>query len=150
MLAAMNISPYDDADASPLATDADIQRRVDDLIGRANSRQLWLLFLDEYGVQLPLVLPLDGLPSTPTESETAQVIERISVVMEQIGASALVAVLERYGPPTLTAVDAAWARSLHDGCESRKVALRAQLLSHRTGVRWIDESEYRSREPSRG
>jgi hypothetical protein len=133
---------YEETELMPLVTDAEIERRVADLIGRANSRQLWLLFLDEFAVQLPVLIPIESLPSEPTATEAERVIHRMRELMVEIGASAVVTVLERYGAATLTAQDAAWARALHAGCDEQGVALRAQLLSHRTGVRWIADDEW--------
>ncbi|HEX4443843.1 MAG TPA: hypothetical protein VHZ81_09750 [Galbitalea sp.] len=128
---------YDDTALIPLSSDANIQDRVEQLIGRANQRQLWLLFLDELDLQLPLLIPIDGLPSEPSDEQTAQVLDRVREVMGEIGASSLVVVIERYGPATLTPQDIEWSRSLRRACDASGVALRAQLLSHRTGVRWI-------------
>ena len=128
---------YDDTVLTPLTSDADIQDRVEQLIGRANQRQLWLLFLDELDLQLPLLVPIDGLPTEPSDDQTAQVLDRVREVMGDIGASSLVVVIERYGPATLTPQDVEWARSLRRACDASGVVLRAQLLSHRTGVRWI-------------
>ena len=133
--------PYEETQMLPLTTDQDIERRVADLIGRANSRQLWLLFLDEVDVQLPLLIPIEGLPPEPTDEQAGDVIARVRDLMGEIGASTVIVVLERYGPASLTAQDAAWVRSLRRGCEECGVTLRAQLLSHRTGVRWIGAEE---------
>jgi hypothetical protein len=133
--------PYEETELLPLITDEDIERRVADLIGRANSRQLWLLFLDELDLQLPLLIPIEGLPSEPTDDQAAAVIERVRELMGEIGATSVITVLERYGAATLTAQDAMWVRSLGRGCAERGVTLRAQLLSHRTGVRWIAPEE---------
>jgi hypothetical protein len=49
--------------------------------------------------------------------------------------------IERYAAATLTIMDAAWARSLRESCERHGIALRAQLLSHRGGVRLIADDE---------
>jgi hypothetical protein len=133
---------YEETELMPLVRDAEIEKRVADLIGRANSRQLWLLFLDEFAVQLPLLIPIESLPSEPTGGETEGVIHRMRELMGEIGASAVVTVLERYGAATLTAQDAAWARALQTACDEQGVALRAQLLSHRTGVRLIADDEW--------
>ena len=140
MLSGMPV-PYEESELLPLITDQDIERRVADLIGRANSRQLWLLFLDEFDIQLPLLIPIEGLPSVPTDEQTAAVLERVREVMGEIGATAVITVIERYGASALTAQDAAWVRSLRQGCADRELTLRAQLLSHRTGVRWIEAAE---------
>jgi hypothetical protein len=133
--------PYEESQLLPLITDQDIERRVADLIGRANSRQLWLLFLDEFDIQLPLLIPIEGLPSEPTDEQAEAVLERVREVMGEIGATAVITVIERYGAPALTMQDAAWVRALRHGCSHRGVTLRAQLLSHRTGVRWIGTEE---------
>jgi hypothetical protein len=138
----MNPPQYEETQLLPLVTDADIERRVADLIGRANSRQLWLLFLDEFDVQLPVLIPIESLPAEPTDDQTELVISRVRELMAEIGASSVITVLERYGAATLTAQDAAWSRSLRTNCVRNRVTLRAQLLSHRTGVRWIAESEF--------
>jgi hypothetical protein len=138
----MNPPQYDDTQLLPLTTDADIERRVADLVGRANNRQLWLMFLDEFDVQLPLLIPIESLPAEPTDDQTELVISQVRELMADIGASSVIAVLERYGAAALTAQDAAWSRSLWACCAQNGVTLRAQLLSHRTGVRWIAESEF--------
>jgi hypothetical protein len=140
--------PYEESQLLPLITDQDIERRVADLIGRANSRQLWLLFLDEFDIQLPLLIPIEGLPSEPTDEQADAVLERVRELMGEIGATAVITVLERYGTPALTMQDGAWVRALSHGCSNRGVTLRAQLLSHRTGVRWIGPEETGSEDSS--
>jgi hypothetical protein len=134
-------TPYEETQLLPLVTDRDIECRVADLVGRANSRQLWLLFLDEVDVQLPLLIPIEGLPIAPTDDQANAVIERVSAVMQEIGARSIVTVLERYGATALSKQDAAWVRALEGACTEQSVTLRAQLLSHRTGVRLISPDE---------
>jgi hypothetical protein len=138
----MKTSSDDDRRLTPLLTDSDIENRARELIGRANQRQLWLLFLDRDGVQLPLLIPIDGLPLEPTEQEAESIVERLRELMERIEAVAVILVLERYGSDTLTAQDATWFRALAENCSSRGVDLRGLLLSHRAGVRWIKRDEY--------
>lgn len=132
---------YEDTQTQPLDTDAEITARVGELIGRANSRQLWLLFLDDVNVQLPLLIPIDGLPADPTADQTERVVANIHELMLEIGAGSVVTVWERYGAPTLSRQDAAWARSLKDACDDQGVRLRAMLLSHRNGVSWIGDDD---------
>lgn len=139
----MNLTTYDEARLLPLASDTDIESRVTDLVGRANCRQLWLMFLDGDDVQLPILIPVDGLPTSPTANEATEVVTRVSELMTDIGAASLITVWERYGPVTLTAQDAVWARLLRAACDDGGVKLRGMLLSHRTGVRWIAETDYR-------
>jgi hypothetical protein len=138
---AMKPPQYDDTALTPLSTDAAIQERVEQLIGRANQRQLWLLFLDEFEVQLPLLIPIDGLPVEPSDDETARLLDRVREVMGDIGASSIVVVLERYGAANLTVHDGEWARSIRRACEASGLLLRALFLSHRSGVRWIAEND---------
>jgi hypothetical protein len=138
----MNTPQYEETQLLPLTTDAEIEQRVADLVGRANSRQLWLMFLDQFDVQLPLLIPIEGLPTEPTDDDTERVISRVRELMGEIGASSVITVLERYGPAALTAQDAAWSRSLRTCCTENDVTLRAQLLSYRTGVRWIEADEF--------
>ncbi|MCU1406642.1 MAG: hypothetical protein JWQ43_2945 [Glaciihabitans sp.] len=137
----MSRLPYDDQ-LTPLNTDSLIEERVRDLIGRANLRQLWLLFLDVNDMQLPLLIPIDGLPAHPEAGTVATVIDNVVELMADIGAVGLVLVWERYGAATLTAQDIAWAHELAEACTNARVRLRAMLLSHRSGVRWIAVDDY--------
>jgi hypothetical protein len=138
----MKTPTYEDARLLPLLTEEAIEVRVGELIGRANIRQLWLLFLDEESVQLPLLIPIDELPADPTDDATNSVISNLRELMDNVSAESIVLVWERYGSPNLTAQDAAWARSLAGACSANSVDLRSMLLSHRTGVRRIDPAEY--------
>jgi hypothetical protein len=132
---------YEETQSVPLDTDDEITARVGELIGRANSRQLWLLFLDDVNVQLPLLIPIDGLPAEPSPEQTERVVANIHELMLEIGAGSVVTVWERYGAPALNRQDAAWARSLREACVDQGVQLRAMLLSHRNGVSWITDDE---------
>jgi hypothetical protein len=137
----MKTPSFADTQTDPLDTDADITLRVRQLIGRANQRQIWLLFLDHQHVQLPLVIPIDGLPLSPSDADVAIVLEHVGEVMAEIGAEAIVTVIERYASPRLTSRDLEWATAIRVGCVNAGISLRAQLLSHRTGVRFIAERE---------
>ena len=126
----------------PLRTDALIEERVRALIGRASLRQLWFLFLDEGEVQLPLLLPVDGLPGRPDYDGVHCVLSKIIELMEDIEATGVVLVWERFRSATLTSQDRAWVHALATQCVQLRVPLRAILLSHRTGVRWIAPDDY--------
>lgn len=127
---------------APLHTDAMIEKRVHDIIGRASLRQLWFLFLDDEDMQLPLLIPIDGLPTRPEREGVHQVLANITALMAEIDATGLVMVWERYGPRTLTPRDRAWAHAFATECVNESVPLRAMLLSHRSGVRWIAPDDY--------
>lgn len=136
----MTIPSYDTH--VPLTSDILIEERVRDLIGRANQRQLWLLFIDERNMQLPLIVPIDQLPSDPDPIATSAVVDNVVQLMDDIGAVGLILVWERYGQSQLNRQDLAWARSLATACVDARVGLRAMLLSHRSGVRWIAPDDY--------
>ncbi len=132
---------YEDSKLVPLSTDALIQQRAAALIGKAIRRQLWVMFLDGNDVQLPVLVPIDGLPTEPGEGD--QLSRALRELVDGVGAHSVVLVLERYGGQELTASDMAWARALHDAAASAEIRLRATLLSHRRGVRWVAQDDYR-------
>jgi hypothetical protein len=134
---------YDDARLVPVVSDSDVQARVADLVGRARSRQVWFLFLDRDNVQLPLLMPIDGHPATPSADDTEWMAERIRQLCEACDAASMILVIERYASAALTPQDVAWAMALHDACDRAQTPLRALMLSHRTGVRWIAQDDYR-------
>ncbi|MEO7121533.1 MAG: hypothetical protein ABI400_00090 [Lacisediminihabitans sp.] len=134
---------YDEAKLVPLTTSALIEARVADLLGRAVQRQLWLLFLDENDVQLPLLVPLEGLPSRPPDQPDLTLQSMIRHFRESVGAHSFVFVLERYADATLTPPDIVWARALHRACDDAEVVLRGILVSHKRGVRWVAQDDYR-------
>jgi hypothetical protein len=129
-------------DLHPLTSDELIEQRVSDLIGRACRRQLWLLFLDDHDVQVPLLMPTDDYPARPEQSHVAELANGIREIMGAANATQLILVWERYAGMDLTAVDRAWAQQLHDECTRIGVRVRAQLLSHKRGVRWIAPDDY--------
>jgi hypothetical protein len=129
---------HDRAATLPLHTDALIRERARQLVGRAIRRQLWLFFLDEHDVQLPLLVPIDDLPPLPPDEPMVGLV----ALAEEVGAASVVAVLERFGDETLTPADVAWARHLRDSTTATSIRLRAILLSHRRGVRWIAPDDY--------
>lgn len=138
----MTTPRYSETRDRPLTTDDLLQERVTDLIGRANVRQHWFLFLDADGVQLPMLIPLDGLPLRPTD-DLGWLADRLRDTMEELGAASIVLVLERYADAAFTVSDMAWARALHAAFDDAAVALRAVFVCHRTGVRRMAADEYR-------
>jgi hypothetical protein len=131
-----------EADLEPLTTDALIERRVESLIGRAQNRQIWLLFLDHDAVQSPLVLPVSEIPVAPPDDDLDNWTEVLRGTTAAVDCSAVVVVIERYAAERLTDADRAWARILRDGCRVAGVTLRAVVLSHRNGVRLLSDEDY--------
>ena len=128
--------------AQPLTTDLLVEARVAHLIGRARRRQLWFLFLDEQGVQLPLIVPVTDPPRRPYAA-----LAGLGVLVGRSArgcrAASVVVVLERPAPPTLMKDDRAWARAVHAACDAEDVAVRATLISHLGGVRALALEDYR-------
>ncbi|WP_166871030.1 MULTISPECIES: hypothetical protein [unclassified Salinibacterium] len=131
---------YEDTTFEPLTSDALIEQRVGDLVGRAISRQLWFLFLDEEEIQLPMLIPLDR-PERPTAQLTT-VVESIHEAVDVLDAASVIVVIERHASEILTPIDIEWARAISDSCTAQHVRLRGLLLSHRRGVRWIPPDAY--------
>jgi hypothetical protein len=134
---------FDEARAHPLTSDSEIETRVSGLIGRANQRQIWLLFLDSDDVQLPLLIPIDGMPVRPDDS-IAGFAATVASSMSEIEASSVIVVLERYADATITESDRLWARAISAAFSDRSLRLRALLISHRRGVRWFAADDYLS------
>jgi hypothetical protein len=133
---------YDDTVTRPLTTDALIEERIGSLVGRACRRQLWFLFLNENDVQLPIIMPVGDPPPMPDGS----VASLARVIAEGVAAQAarsVIVVLERYADATFTAADAAWARALTAAFEPVGLPVRCVLISHRRGVRWFAQDDYR-------
>jgi hypothetical protein len=131
-----------EADLEPLSSDDLIERRVASLIGRAQGRQVWLLFLHGDDVQSPLIMPVSDAPSAPDRADLEPWARIIRESSEAVGAAAVILVLERYAGDRLSEADRAWARFTAAGCGEAGVRLRAVVLSHRRGVALVDPAEY--------
>lgn len=111
-------------------TDADLLETVSSLVGAAVRHQLWLLPLDERGVPLRVVVPIEGVPLRP--DVMPRLAEAISEMGRAGGWATLVLVWERPG--------AAWpSRREREAAAALEAALdlpvRAGFLSCDTGVR---------------
>lgn len=133
---------YSDMQTLPLSSELAIRERVTALIGRAARRQLWLLFVDGDDVQLPLMIPIENHPSRPDGESVSRLAAALSDVSETSDAHGLIAVLERYGSAELTRSDLAWANAMHEASATSPLTMRAILLSHARGVRWVAPDDY--------
>jgi len=133
---------YDQTVYLPLSTDALIEQRIGLLVGRAQRRQLWLMFLDASDVQLPLLIPIADIPVAPSADDTPRWATLIENTAEAADAAGVVIVLERYAPERLTDADRSWARQMRDSCALAAVPLRAIVLSHRRGARLLAPDDY--------
>lgn len=132
----------EEAARMPLVSDKQIEDRVTDLIGRAITRKWWIFFLDQNGVQLPMIVPVEGAPLVPDEAATQRSIEGLHAIMEETGAAEVILVWERPTGSTVTLPDRVWASSMAQAARDRGIRVRAQLISHRTGVRWLAPDDY--------
>lgn len=138
----MTTPSYADTRTQPLTSQVLIEERVRALIGRACRHQLWFLFLDGNQVQLPLMIPLDDLPSAPDDT-VHDLARAMGQAMEAADAESIIVVIERYASSALTPADVAWAQGIHDAFDLEKLNLRGVLLSHNRGVRWVAQDDYR-------
>ena len=99
--------------APPITTAEEARERVFDLVGRAIRCQLWLMLLDAHGRQLPLLIPIDGIPLRPEPGEMTELAAGMSAVLtDNAPGGSIILTLERPGSADLTAPDQAWAREL--------------------------------------
>lgn len=138
----MTMITADAAAESPLTTDAEIEERVAGLVGRACRRQFWLMFLDAEGRQLPLLMPMDDYPPSPRAGNGKLLASRISELVALMDAAHVVVVWERRLGEASTPGEREWARELARECADVDVSVRAQLISHRSGVRWFGDEEF--------
>ncbi len=121
----------------PLDSDAAVQERVELLIGAACRRQWWMLLLDAADRQLPVIIPMAGYPTTPNGGAAETLSTRIGETLEACGATQVVFVWERPGGRRISHLDRSWARALGASCAAAGITVRAQLISHDGGVRWM-------------
>jgi hypothetical protein len=127
--------PYDDTLTRPLTTSEHVLERAHDLVGPAIRAQTWMMFLDEYDVQLPLLVPVD---EAPDHVEPLAYASELLVAMRLATSSAaMIAVIERPGSGALCEADRRWACALRDAARAEGIDLRDLVYSHDTGVRGL-------------
>jgi len=128
--------------ASSLETDSMILERMVQLFGAASGRQFSLVFLDSRQRQCPTIVPVDGIPDTPDPADA----DRFAPVMDWLadgeGGSSVIIVLERPGSRILHDHDRSWIRTLRRCAAIAELPVRAQLLVHDDGVRWLAPDDY--------
>jgi len=124
-------------DDPPLHSDHELHDRVARLVGAALRPQLWLLFLDDADRQLPLLVPVEGIPAHPELDAVAGMARIITQLAQSAGAAAVVAVLERPGGDHPDRGVRAWGVVLVDAAADAGIPLRALLLAHDRGVRML-------------
>jgi hypothetical protein len=132
----------EEAKQLPIVTDTEVEQRVSGLVGVACRRQLWLLFIDADAVQLSTVVVIEDYPAGPAGGSAALVAFRIGEVIRETDAAQVVIVWERRLGEQPVPADRAWAKALAEACAAEGVPVRAQLISHRRGVRWFPPADY--------
>jgi hypothetical protein len=122
---------------TPLRTDADVVRRVEQLIEpAARLRQsLWLFFLDENQQQLPVIAPIDDIPDEPDLELVGNLCFIISEVLgDSEPEGSVVLVLTRPGPGVPDSADQAWRDTLSAAAAVHGVRIRMMCLATPEGV----------------
>lgn len=123
--------------AVPLRTDEDVLRRIDLLVDQdaRELRSIWLLFVSASGVQLPVLVPIDGVPERPDLTSARSLCWIIAEALRTNvpGGHALV-VLTRPGAAEVDEADRAWAATLHRAAADRGARIRMVCLATPYGV----------------
>ncbi len=131
-----------EAQAHPLKTDAQIHQRVEDLVGTALRRQTWIMYLDSTDKQLPVVMPMMEIPIEVGDDNADILAGSLSEMARDLGATQVMLVWERRGGRTLCPPERDWMRDIRRAFAETDIALRAQLLCHSGGVRWISPDDF--------
>lgn len=138
-------------EVGPLDTDAQILDHAGSLLSTAIRRQTWLLFLDDDNLPVPLLIPIDGFPRVPGPEGALPFVSNLTREGLGIDGLSMIVVWERPGGEALSNDEKAWVTGFADafaelartdGLRNRPT-LRAQLLLHDAGVRWISAGELR-------
>ncbi|MBF0815594.1 hypothetical protein E4U02_04140 [Microbacterium paludicola] len=132
--------------------DAHLEELIGLLLTGAIRRQLWLLFLDEDDRLSEAIMPTDDFPRDPHEPNIVDdlgpvtaahlIAARMPLVLEAVGAAALVLVWEREGAADFEREELAWAAAMAEALRLQDVPLRAQFLLHDDGVRPLTLDDY--------
>jgi hypothetical protein len=121
-----------------LVTDADILRTAELMVGRATRREPALRFiaLDDRCRASPRLLSLLGYPRMD-ERQTEGIAAWVDDCADVVEIDALIAVWQRRGSGELAEAELAWMRGIGHALRARDYAVRAWLLSHSRGLRWV-------------
>jgi hypothetical protein len=121
-----------------IANDGDARELLCNLLGPALRRQLWAFLLGPDGEQLPVVIPIEGIPASPSENDVRSIVAGLGTVIDEFapGGSILFA-LERPGDELPHAFDELWADSLQAAAHDERVDVFAIYLVHDEGLRML-------------
>ena len=139
--------------AVPLRTDEDVLRRIDLLVDQdaRQERSIWLLFLSASGVQLPVVVPIDGVPEYPDLTTARSLCWVIAEALrENVPGGHAVVVLTRSAAGPAGDADLDWAATLHRAANDRGAAIRMVCLATPSGVCRLSATAPGGRGPGTG
>ncbi|TFC97009.1 MULTISPECIES: hypothetical protein [Cryobacterium] len=121
-------------DAAPVTTTEQARERVLELVGHPTSHQLWFMLLDARGWQIPLLIPVGGIPLRPEPGGVAVLASAVNQILAEYGpGGSVILTLERPGTAALTAVDQAWGRELRASFGSL-LRITGLFVAHDEGV----------------
>lgn len=124
--------------APPLRTDADVLRRVRELVGPALGDRLWLMFVDGDDRQAPVIVPVDDVPPVP-DAMVGPLVDILVGMQDDLrtdaGPGSVILTRERPGSSWVLPEDRVWATTLTSACAEAGVRLRGFHLSTPDGVR---------------
>jgi hypothetical protein len=142
----MSIPTFDSVRDVPLTTDEEVAARLGLILATAIRRQIWFMFLDDDGQQLPVIIP-SYVPARPRPREERGMARFLKHAADEVGAATVIVTFERRAGTDLTDADRVWLRSLRSSCEQAGVAFRGPFLCHREGVRVVAPEEYLPEQP---
>lgn len=125
----------------PLTAQAALDARVRQLVPTAVTRQVWLILLDSDDIQMPVMLPLGGLPQLAPSGRAEGVAELLLSLHAEFQAATFVFLVERPGPATLVRADVDALRSLLIAGRDAPFQVRCAYLCHDDGVAAYDLAE---------
>jgi hypothetical protein len=112
-------------DHPPVHDDADLLALWRRLMGPGGfgRRSLWTVWLDEHGMRLPVIVPIDDLPNQPDQLLVDNFVGVIGGVLRSTEARTVAVLLLRPGPSAKSADDRAWAVALIAAARRAGVAM---------------------------
>ena len=80
-----------------------------------SSRTLWLVFLDEGGRTMQVIVPIEDVPPMPERHAIDSLRQMVGDLVTTGGVGSVPMLLSRPGPASMRAGDRAWACALRDG-----------------------------------
>jgi hypothetical protein len=122
----------------PVSDAQGLADRVGELLPVAVRRQLWTLFFDADDVQLPMMVPLEGIPDRPSPSAVRSWGLALEAVVDEFDVAWVCFVVERPGGAEETESDTAWCEELVALGASTGLVVRSVLGCTDDGIRpWV-------------